>query len=62
MKNASDIELQEEAIRMKKTAIAEYEIVHRMIQEAGIWFGFWFGFFPEETRTHTVQRCNFGIP
>jgi hypothetical protein len=40
MKNASDIELQEEAIRMKKTAIAEYEIEHRMVQEAGIQFGF----------------------
>jgi len=40
MKNASDIELQEEAIRMKKTAIAAYEIEHRKVQEAGIQFGF----------------------
>jgi ribosome biogenesis GTPase A len=40
MKNASDIELQEEAIGMKKTAIAEYEIEHGMVQEAGIRFGF----------------------
>jgi GTPase SAR1 family protein len=38
--NATDIELQEEAVRMKKAAIAEFELEHRQVQEAGIQFGF----------------------
>ncbi|KAH0565816.1 hypothetical protein GP486_000785 [Trichoglossum hirsutum] len=38
--NASNIKLKEEAIRMKRTAIAEFKIELNQIQEAGIQFGF----------------------
>jgi len=40
IKNASDIQLQEEAIRMKQTAIEEFRLEHQEIQEASIQFGF----------------------
>ncbi|KAI1635356.1 hypothetical protein F4809DRAFT_614425 [Biscogniauxia mediterranea] len=38
--NASDIQLKEEAIRMKETAINEFQIEYHQIQEAAIQFGF----------------------
>ena len=38
--NASDIELKEEAIRMKETAIEEFKVEQRQVQESAIQFGF----------------------
>ncbi|KAJ3533254.1 hypothetical protein NM208_g8070 [Fusarium decemcellulare] len=39
-KNADNIQLREEAIRMKKEAIEEFKLEHRQVQEAAIQFGF----------------------
>ncbi|KAM0433873.1 hypothetical protein ACHAPT_003816 [Fusarium lateritium] len=39
-KNADNIQLREEAIRMKKEAIEEFRLEHRQVQEAAIQFGF----------------------
>ncbi|KAH8650735.1 hypothetical protein BGZ61DRAFT_542099 [Ilyonectria robusta] len=39
-KNANNIQLREEAIRMKKEAIEEFKLEHRQVQEAAIQFGF----------------------
>ncbi|KAI0592753.1 hypothetical protein F4775DRAFT_83035 [Biscogniauxia sp. FL1348] len=39
-KNATDIQLREEAIQMKETAIEEFQIEYRQVQEAAIQFGF----------------------
>ncbi|RSL68851.1 hypothetical protein CEP53_002391 [Fusarium sp. AF-6] len=40
IKNADNIQLREEAIRMKKEAIEEFKLEHRQVQEAAIQFGF----------------------
>ncbi|KAI5925160.1 hypothetical protein F4810DRAFT_91550 [Camillea tinctor] len=40
IQNASDIQLREEAIQMKETAIQEFQIEYRQVQEAAIQFGF----------------------
>ncbi|KAJ4248770.1 hypothetical protein NW762_012608 [Fusarium torreyae] len=40
IKNASKIQLKEEAIRMKGEAIEEYKLEYRQIQEAAVQFGF----------------------
>ncbi|KAF7552515.1 hypothetical protein G7Z17_g4243 [Cylindrodendrum hubeiense] len=38
--NATDIEVKEEAIKIKEIAIEEYKLEHAQVQEAGIQFGF----------------------
>lgn len=40
IKNADNIQLREEAIRMKKEAIEEFKLEHQQVQEAAIQFGF----------------------
>lgn len=40
LKNTNDIELQQEAIQMRKTAIEEFEIEYKQVQDAAIHFGF----------------------
>ncbi|KAK4152110.1 hypothetical protein C8A00DRAFT_35238 [Chaetomidium leptoderma] len=40
IKNASDIDLQQKAIELKKTAIEEFKLEHTQVQEAAIQFGF----------------------
>jgi hypothetical protein len=40
IQNATDIQLQEQAIKMKQTAIEEFKLEHREVQEAAIQFGF----------------------
>ncbi|RSL66749.1 hypothetical protein CEP54_003551 [Fusarium duplospermum] len=40
IKNADNIQLRAEAIRMKKEAIEEFKLEHRQVQEAAIQFGF----------------------
>ncbi|KAI1496342.1 hypothetical protein F5X99DRAFT_75594 [Biscogniauxia marginata] len=40
IRNATDIQLKEEAIQMKVTAIEEFQLEYRQVQEAAIQFGF----------------------
>jgi hypothetical protein len=64
IKHASDIELQQEAIRLKKTAIAEFKLEHAQVQEAAIQFGFflkWYAIEPYNDATieyvdHLIQQ------
>ncbi|KAJ4287838.1 hypothetical protein N0V88_007548 [Collariella sp. IMI 366227] len=51
LKNASDIELQEKAIELKKTAIAEFRLEHTQVQEAAIQFGFFL-------KRHAIEPYN----
>ncbi|KAH6855985.1 hypothetical protein B0I37DRAFT_402625 [Chaetomium sp. MPI-CAGE-AT-0009] len=51
IKHASDIELQHEAIRLRKTAIAEFRLEHNQVQEAAIQFGFFL-------KRHAIEPYN----
>lgn len=51
LKNASDIELQQEAIQMRKTAIEEFEIEYKQVQNAAIHFGFFL-------KRHAIEPYN----
>jgi hypothetical protein len=51
IKHASDIELQQEAVRLKKTAIAEFRLEHTQVQEAAIQFGFFL-------KRHAIEPYN----
>ncbi|KAK4041603.1 hypothetical protein C8A01DRAFT_45253 [Parachaetomium inaequale] len=51
IKNASDIELQQQAIELRKTAIEEFKLEHNQVQEAAIQFGFFL-------RRHAIEPYN----
>ncbi|KAH6632409.1 hypothetical protein F5144DRAFT_593183 [Chaetomium tenue] len=51
IKHASDIELQQEAIRLRQTAIAEFRVEHAQVQEAAIQFGFFL-------KRHAIEPYN----
>lgn len=51
LKNASDIELQQEAIQMRKTAIEEFQIEYKQVQNAAIHFGFFL-------KRHAIEPYN----
>ncbi|KAK3294226.1 uncharacterized protein B0H64DRAFT_343451 [Chaetomium fimeti] len=51
IKHASDIELQQEAIRLRETAIAEFRLEHTQVQEAAIQFGFFL-------KRHAIEPYN----
>jgi hypothetical protein len=51
IKHASDIELQQEAIRLKKTAIAEFKLEHAQVKEVAIQFGFFL-------KRHAIEPYN----
>ncbi|EAQ87497.1 hypothetical protein CHGG_04116 [Chaetomium globosum CBS 148.51] len=51
IKHASDIELQQEAIRLRETAIAEFKVEHAQVQEAAIQFGFFL-------KRHAIEPYN----
>jgi hypothetical protein len=60
IKNATNIELQGEAIRMRQRAIEEFKIEHLQIQEVAIAFGFFL-------KSHAIipynnATCGRGIP
>ncbi|KAK4150085.1 hypothetical protein C8A00DRAFT_37318 [Chaetomidium leptoderma] len=51
IKNASDIDLQQKAIELKKTAIEEFKLEHTQVQEAAIQFGFFL-------KRHAIEPYN----
>lgn len=51
LKNTNDIELQQEAIQMRKTAIEEFEIEYKQVQDAAIHFGFFL-------KRHAIEPYN----
>jgi GTPase SAR1 family protein len=51
IKHASDIELQQAAIRLRETAIAEFRLEHTQVQEAAIQFGFFL-------KRHAIEPYN----